>query len=233
MWTEAKLRGSLKHTGLRIDEVPVPPKPLSLRATGRGSAMVLNVALVVSLWFLSTYVLKYLTVTQDTYGIFWPRREWLLAHIAGGAIALLLGPFQLRIGWSRRQPMLHRVLGVAYVLAVAISSIASLKLAFNTDFGWLFGMGLTFMAVAWMVTTSLAIVAIARKIPEQHREWIIRSYVVTFGFVMFRLSVTVLEWTGVGTLSEQLVAGSWLCWSVPLLVTEVGIQGRKIFRRRK
>jgi hypothetical protein len=34
------------------------------------------------------------------------------------------------------------------------------------------------------------------------------------------------------SLHEQLAASSWLCWAVPLLVTEAMLQGRKIFDRR-
>ncbi len=62
----------------------------------------------------------------------------------------------------------------------------------------------------------------------QHQEWMIRSYIVTFGFVTFRLLVGALQAADVGTLREQLAAASWFCWSVPLLCAEAILQGRKI-----
>jgi hypothetical protein len=64
---------------------------------------------------------------------------------------------------------------------------------------------------------------------EQHREWMIRSYVTTFGFVNFRILVGVLTVANVGTLIDRLVAASWFCWAFPLLFTELILQGRKIF----
>ena len=84
------------------------------------------------------------------------------------------------------------------------------------------------MALAWIITTGLATIAICRELIPQHREWMIRSYVVTFGFVTFRVMADVLEIGRVGTLTEQLTAASWFCWSVPLLITEGILQGRKI-----
>jgi hypothetical protein len=68
---------------------------------------------------------------------------------------------------------------------------------------------------------------------EQHREWVIRSYVVTFGFVTFRALVTIFEIVGIGTLQEQLVAASWLCWAGPLFITETVLQGRKVLGRER
>ena len=72
----------------------------------------------------------------------------------------------------------------------------------------------------------------ARGLVDQHREWMIRSYVVTFAFVVFRALFLSLQAADVGTLQEQLAACSWFCWAVPLVITEAVLQGRKIFGRR-
>jgi hypothetical protein len=32
-----------------------------------------------------------------------------------------------------------------------------------------------------------------------------------------------------GTVTDRLVFSSWICWSIPLLVTEAFLQGRKVF----
>ena len=128
-----------------------------------------------------------------------------------------------------RRMGLHRRLGVGYMMSVAASSIAAFYLAFHTDFGWVFGMGLAGLAVAWIVTTDLAFVAIRRHLIDQHQEWMIRGYVLTFAFVTFRIFFGVLEAAGVGTTLGRLAAASWFCWTVPLLITEALLQGRKIF----
>ena len=183
---------------------------------------------VAALWFLNSYAFEYFSVDHDRYGIYWPRREWLLVHIIAGGLALLLGPLQLWLGLNRREVLLHRILGGAYVLGVLVSGSSALYLARHTDFGWIAGMGFTTMAVAWIVSTSFATIAILLHVAEQHREWMIRSYVLTFGFVTFRVFTEVLQVAGVGTTLEQMTAASWFSWSVPLLITELVIQGRKV-----
>jgi hypothetical protein len=114
-------------------------------------------------------------------------------------------------------------------MSVALSSVAAFYLACHTDFGWVFGMGLAGLAGAWIVTTGLAFVAIRRHLIHQHQEWMIRSCVVTFAFVTFRIFVGVMTVLGVGTTLEQFAAASWFCWAVPLLLIEALVQGRKIF----
>jgi hypothetical protein len=46
--------------------------------------------------------------------------------------------------------------------------------------------------------------------------------------LFFRLIQPALQ--NVGTISEQLAAAGWLCWTIPLLTTELVLQGRKILR---
>ena len=118
---------------------------------------------------------------------------------------------------------------VAIVGAGITGLTAAFYLATHTSLGWVFGAGLMGLAIAWVVTTGLAFVAVRRSLLQQHQEWMIRSYVVTFGFVFFRIFAGVMQVSGVGNLQEQLVAASWFCWAAPLLVTEAILQGRKIF----
>jgi len=163
---------------------------------------------------------------------YWPRRWWLLLHISTGIIALLTGPVQLWLGITDRRPGLHRRLGIVYLLAVLVSSMAAFYLASHTDLGWVFGSGLASLGIAWLVTSGMAYTAIRRHLIEQHKEWMIRSYVVTTAFVTFRVCYLVVQNAGVGTLQEQLAVSSWFCWAVPLLITEAWLQGRKVLSVR-
>jgi hypothetical protein len=95
-----------------------------------------------------------------------------------------------------------------------------------------FGAGLAGLGVAWLSTTGLAFLAIKRTLIDQHKEWMIRSYVVTTAFVTFRILFLILESAGVGSLNERLAIASWFCWAVPLLLTEAWLQGRKILAVR-
>jgi len=198
----------------------------------RGDVLVFGLLTVVALWFVYSYALFYLTIEPSGFGIYWPRHEWLYAHIVAGIVALVLGPTQFWLGLTGRKPSLHRVLGLTYVTAVAIGGIAAFYLAFHTDFGWVFGVGFSGMAAAWIISTGLGIAAILRRLVEQHREWMIRSYVVTFGFVTFRVLDAAFDTAQFGTLVERMTAASWLAWTIPLMITEAILQGKKIFARR-
>lgn len=203
------------------------------RPTGRrGLVVLLGFALLLALIFFAVFVFRYVSITEEVFGRFWPHRGWLLVHITGGTVALLLGPFQIWLGITGRKLPLHRVLGISYMATVAVSCVAAFNLAVTTQFGWVFGLGLGLLAVAWIITTGLAYIAIRRRRIPQHREWMIRSYVVTFAFVNFRIIIGIFQVAGVGVIQEQLMVASWACWAVPLLITEAILQGRKILSPR-
>jgi hypothetical protein len=186
-----------------------------------GAAAILFVALAALPYYLSA-----------SYGPpeYAPRRGWLMLHISGGIVAILTGPVQLWLGLGDRGMTWHRRMGIAYMAAVGVGAIGAYYMAFNTDFGWGFGASLATLATAWTTTTAMAYLAIKKSLVEQHKEWMIRSYVLTFAFVLFRVVQPMLQ--GFGTITEQLAAAGWLCWTIPLLTTELVLQGRKIVRAR-
>jgi predicted membrane protein DUF2306 len=248
MWTQLNLRSIQEAPQIqreapqtevavaeaRLPEVVAVPEirpAKAIRDTSLGTRILLGCSTVVALWFLNTAALRYLTVSPDSYGIYWPRHYWLFAHVVAGTFALLIGPIQFWPRLHHDHPTLHRYFGITYVSSTIVAAVAAYYLAFHTDFGWMFSMGLASMATAWLISTALASIAIYKKLIKQHREWMIRSYVVTFGFVVFRVSTDMLDVMGVGTFSERLVLASWICWSVPLLLAETILQGRKIFSK--
>ena len=84
--------------------------------------------------------------------------------------------------------------------------------------------------LALVVTTAMAYMAVRNRAIEQHREWMLRSYVVTFAFVVFRLFTQWLIGQGVSP-SEAAGLMSWASWAVPLLMLEPMLQYRRIRRR--
>ena len=207
---------------------PVPRAAMFPARAHWSTAVVLSGATVLAISFLLIFALPYVMPDERRSALYASRRPWLLLHIFSGTITLLVGPVQLWLGLRLRRMGLHRRLGLIYVGGVAVGAITAFYLALHTPFGFVFGMGLTGLAVAWVVTTGLGLVAVRRGQIAQHQEWMIRSYVVTFAFVTFRLLAGLLQQAHVGTLPEQLAVASWFCWAVPLLVTEAILQGRKI-----
>jgi hypothetical protein len=56
----------------------------------------------------------------------------------------------------------------------------------------------------------------------------VRSYVVTFAFVTDRVINNVMLYFGIGQITDRFLI-SWASWAVPLLLTEVIIQGKLVF----
>jgi len=198
----------------------------------RGNLTVFGIPIFIATWFFYGFALKYLTLDSDRYGIYWDRHEWLYAHVLAGALALLLGPGQFWLGLNRRTSTVHRTMGVMYVLSVGVGGAAAFYLAAHNDFSWVFGLGLASMSTVWIVSTALATIAICLRQVDQHREWMIRSYTVTFSFVTFRVLYEMLDALEVGTMVERMTAASWLAWAMPLFITELIMQSRKIFAKR-
>lgn len=193
-----------------------------------GKKVLLSLAVVLGLIFIITFAMPYILWDPSKMERFLGREFWIFTHVSMGILALLVGPIQFWLGWKGKFAW-HRKFGLLYLGTVGISSIASFYLAFTTEVSWIFGLGLGGLGVAWVLTTGMAFMAIRKgKIPL-HREWMTRSYVVTMGFVFFRLFVGVTSAFGIGTLIERLEGASWFCWAFPLLIGEVFIQRKKLF----
>jgi uncharacterized membrane protein len=191
-------------------------------------SVLLGGAAVFAGWFLVRSALPYLDITPERYGsYFWSRRWWLALHVASGAVALAVGLLQLWLGLTHRVARLHRALGRLYVAAILAGSIAGFYLALTIPGNPSYASGLFTLCVAWVVTTSMAVLAIRRGDVLQHREWMLRSYVVTFAFVTFRFGVDALTSRGLPVADTQAIM-AWACWAVPLLLLEPLVQWRRL-----
>jgi len=191
-----------------------------------------KVLLVLELLFAAAFFVvagvPYLLPDSESLTRFSGREPWIIVHIVFGGVAIFTGPFQIWFGLSNRRLNVHRKLGYVYIAAIAVSSTAAFYLAVTTLVGWMFGMGLFGLGVAWVVTTGIAYIAVRKHDYLQHQEWMVRSYVVTFGFVFFRVFVVLTSIADIGNIVERVTVASWICWAFPLLVTEAVIQGRKM-----
>ena len=175
-------------------------------------------------WFIARNALPYFQFSPDRYGpYFWPRRWGLVLHVAGGVIALSVGVLQLWLGLTHRVARLHRALGRLYVLAILIGSIGGFYLALTITGNPPYAAGLFTLCVAWVLTTTMAVLAIRYRDVRQHREWMMRSYAVTFAFVTFRFGVDLLAARGLPVADAQAIM-AWACWAVPLLLLEPLLQ---------
>jgi hypothetical protein len=194
----------------------------------RGPAILISLATLIALVFVAVAAVPYFLSSAHGAEQYAGRRSALLVHIAFGALALFTGPVQLWLGIADRRMEVHRRLGIIYMGAVIVSAAAAYWIALSPSAGWVFGSGLMGLATAWLLTTGMALMAITRHLIEQHKEWMIRSYVVTFAFVFFRIGSVTLGAIAPGDGLQQASVMAWACWSLPLMFTEVILQGRQI-----
>jgi hypothetical protein len=189
-------------------------------------------ALALGAFFVATAVPRYFIFNEAAYGPYhWPRAGYLLPHVLAGLVAIVLGPLQF---WSRIRsgyPHIHRLTGRIYLAAILLGSLAGMALAVASPSGFAYRVGLFCLACAWLATSAMAFIAVKRRNFIQHREWMIRSYVLTFAFVIFRFLVNGLNALG-GDPETNATAMAWACWVVPLFITELVLQGRKVFAAR-
>jgi hypothetical protein len=84
-----------------------------------------------------------------------------------------------------------------------------------------------------VITTSIGYASIRHRAVEQHREWVIRRYVVTFALVTFRLLDQLSVAGHVAKDTEVSTMMAFACWAVPLLVVEPLLTCRNIVRRNR
>jgi hypothetical protein len=188
----------------------------------------LGTTFVLAIAFVLIAATPYLLGNAEKLGRYDGKKAWIIAHIAFGMVALLIGPVQLWLGFTRPRDPWHRRLGMLYLGAIFASSVPAYYLAVATDVSFTFGFGLGSLATAWLLTAGLAMLAVKRRSFLQHQEWMVRSYVVTFGFVLFRIFLIGMTVLNVGSRVDRLNVASWLCWAAPLVLCEAVIQGRKL-----
>lgn len=148
-------------------------------------------------------------------------RHLLIPHSLAGTSALLIGPVNFSSRIRNRFPRLHRSLGYIYISAVFVGSFTGIALAAGRP-----GLpGTSMQAAAWMVCTTAAFMTARNRHITAHRQWMARSYAVTFTFVSSRvLNLVPAYWSHLGdalsavgviafTLASILIVDIALNWN--------------------
>jgi uncharacterized membrane protein len=149
----------------------------------------------------------FLELTPEALGKYYNFKWFLIAHITAGGGALILGIVQFWKKLRTYSSKLNRIIGLLYLLAVVVSSICAVVLAFTTsyDVNVAYAFSLQIWVSVWISATALAYFFAIKKKFILHQEWMTRSYLVTMAFVI------------TGLIGKTF----WFGWSVPLFVYEV------------
>jgi len=155
-------------------------------------------------------------------------RHLLIPHTIAGTLALAIGPLNFSSRLRKRAPRLHRILGWVYVVSVFVGSFTGIALAAGRP-----GLpGTSMQAVAWMICTTAAFVTARNRHFTQHRQWMARSYAVTFTFVSSRvLNLWPRYWSHLGDVLSAVGVIAFTLAS--LLIVDLGLNWHELTTRRR
>jgi Predicted membrane protein (DUF2306) len=174
---------------------------------------------------LFLYASRYLRFNPDEYiepqkTVFMTHLLGITAHVAGAMVATIIGPFQfLPKIITNRYLGLHRWLGRVYLLGVLIGGLGGLYMAFLAQGGFAARLGFVTLAILWVTGASMAYWRIRHRDIQSHRQWMVRTYALTFAAVTLRVWLVIFQVTGVD-FAEGYVAVAWLSWVPNLIVVE-------------
>ncbi|NYF53576.1 DUF2306 domain-containing protein [Tunturiibacter gelidoferens] len=120
----------------------------------------------------------------------------IIPHVLAGITALLVGPLQFSSRVRRGNPKFHRALGRVYVCSVFIAAPLAVILSHHRHDSRAihFVVANIVQAGTWVIATGAAFLTARNRHFHQHRDWMVRSYAVTFTFVGTRVLQPLPAW---------------------------------------
>jgi uncharacterized membrane protein len=155
-------------------------------------------------------------------------RHLLIPHTLAGTFAFLIGPINFSSRIRQRYLQLHRILGRIYLISVFVGSFTGIALASGRP-----GLpGTSMQAAAWMVCTTAAVIAARNRQIVVHRQWMARSYAVTFTFVSSRvLNLVPAYWSHLGDVLSAVGVIAFTLASI--LLVDLGLNWYELTTRRE
>ena len=187
-----------------------------------GTLLFAAVATSAFVWWVHGWPVLTGRVLRDHIG----HNPMLSVHVVGGSFMILSGAANLFIGWTRLGFRFHKFIGYSYLLLGGIGAVSAIALSISLRHPPVsVGVATATLGAVWLTFAAMAWRAAKNRRFETHREWVIRSYVVTWTFVGCRLAQSFPLFGYLG--AEGITAGIWLYWVVPVIVCEVALQWRR------
>src|SRR5208282_668652 len=153
-------------------------------------------------------------------------RGLLIPHSLCGTFALLAGPLQFSSRFRHRHLKLHRLVGRIYFICVIIGAFTGIALATGRP-----GLpGTAMQGATWIVCTTAALIAVRNGQFAVHRQWMARSYAVTFVFVSSRvLNLVPAYWSHLGDVLSAVGVIAFTLASIVLV--DLGLNWNELTTR--
>lgn len=149
-------------------------------------------------------------------------------HIVLAIVALITGPLGLSKGIRKKNPMLHRWNGRIYVISIVLNIFPGYYVSFYANGGFWSIIGFLVLNTCWFLTTMNGYRYIRKVQVRQHRNWVLRSFFLTFANLTIYIIVSIVH-HGVGLpYGLSYTVAVWLAVILNLLLAELVIRKSSI-----
>ena len=178
------------------------------------------------------YLFRY---TPDSFKSFWSERILIRTHVACAVTMISTGTLQFWTGLRMSNMTLHVWCGRVYLLTGTFVGCSALYMGLHPRLGGIvYGFGLFLNGLFWLAAASIAYYAIRLGNVQVHKDWMIRAYVLACAGIVGDRIIPDMSFVarriGVDALND--ISG-WANWAVPLMVTEVILQLRRLRKTRR
>ena len=177
-------------------------------------------------FFLDNVIAYFYGYRSRNFGLtLFNNQLWVILHLAGGTLALLLGPVQFWSFIRNRYKSFHRLSGKIYMAGVVLIALSAFRLSLES-YCVPCRVSLFLLTVFVTLSTFFAWKAIKSRNIKTHRQMMVRSYVCVLAFVAVRLDdILPLDFM-FGAIEEPLfrrVVNEYFFSFVPLIIAEIAM----------
>lgn len=199
-----------------------------------------------AVWLMVELTLPYVTFEKNVdflltklnvYHIrYW--RYGFYIHIFSSTLVLLAGFTQFSRTILQKWPKLHRSMGYVYIVTLLfISGPGAWVMAFHANGGIPARASFVLLTFLWYVFTITATVYVYRRRWNEHGNFMLRSYALTFSAITLRLYAFGIDYFQIHIKpAEAYITIAWLSWVPNLLLAELFIRMgfvKRLFRAQR
>lgn len=165
-------------------------------------------------------------------------RYGFYVHIFSSVLVLIAGFTQFSRTVMQRWPKLHRTMGYVYAVTLLfVSGPGAWVMAFHANGGVPARTSFVLLTFLWYLFTCTAMVYVFRRKWNEHGNFMLRSYALTFSAITLRLYAFGIDYFQLHIKpAEAYITIAWLSWVPNLLLAELLIRMgfvKRLFRGKR
>ncbi|MDX7998707.1 DUF2306 domain-containing protein [Xenorhabdus sp. Reich] len=155
-------------------------------------------------------------------------------HLITGIVLYVLGPIQFVDRIRRTWPKIHKWSGYCFFVTILVVGVTGILMAI------LFPVGGTSETVSSILFSLIMVFCVLRAIAmilkrkvELHRQWMIRSYMISLGPATMHAFIPLFIQIGGKGIGEALALSLWIGFTIHLILAEVWINNSRPSEKRQ